>query len=75
MPASVNQDASPLVVNVRHLAGVGERDIAEALFLTPRSVRAALDAMRGWDFRLRRNLTRPPKVHPSTSICTEGAHA
>ncbi|GAA4248907.1 hypothetical protein GCM10022255_030820 [Dactylosporangium darangshiense] len=30
----------------RHLGGVDEREIAEALFLTPRSVRAALESMR-----------------------------
>ncbi|GAA2363163.1 hypothetical protein GCM10010170_059820 [Dactylosporangium salmoneum] len=30
----------------RHRGGVDEREIAETLFLTPRSVRAALESMR-----------------------------
>jgi DNA-binding CsgD family transcriptional regulator len=36
----------------RHLGGVDEREIAEALFLTPRSVRAALESMRARPGRL-----------------------
>ncbi|MEV4517646.1 hypothetical protein AB0K00_52900, partial [Dactylosporangium sp. NPDC049525] len=45
-PATETLSATERQILDRHLAGVGERDIAEALFLTPRSVRAALDAMR-----------------------------
>jgi DNA-binding NarL/FixJ family response regulator len=45
-PATETLSVTERQILDRHLAGVDERDIAEALLLTPRSVRAALDAMR-----------------------------
>ncbi|MCU1677900.1 MAG: Transcriptional regulatory protein, partial [Frankiales bacterium] len=45
-PAVTTLSATERQILDRHRAGVDEREIAEALFLTPRSVRAALESIR-----------------------------